>query len=138
MNLGGWDGAGENGAGTQCRPVFGEGKASKAGGLSQRSVVAELRARVARSIALGYKKNLSMSYENTWVGRVKGGLDRSPCRGCRGLAAPDHQSFGPERLTVCWSFSTAFSMNLARVILLNQTLITLAVLLATSTTAGTR
>ena len=63
----------ENGAGTQCRPVFGEGKASKAGGLSQRSVVAELLARVARSIAKGYKKNLSMSCESArlWLGQFR-------------------------------------------------------------------
>lgn len=54
-------------------PFSVKGKQAKRGGLSQRSVVAELLARVARSIAFGYNKNLSMSCESArlWLGQFR-------------------------------------------------------------------
>lgn len=77
-------------------PFSVKGKQAKRGGLSQRSVVAELLSRVARSIAFGYKKNLSMSCESArlWLGqfRRRGKSGEKKNRLCLGQSR--HYRFG--------------------------------------------
>jgi len=88
VNLGGWDGRGENAAGTRCRPVFSEGKASKAG-RGREYQEGRFLARVARSAPKGQSaKKGELREPTTKFPAGSRGCPHTPWQGVQGGGAP--------------------------------------------------